>query len=226
MNELLKKLDLSDNAIKIYNECLGKSPLTYSELYSLVPNLSQKDFKNIINKLINTNLFIQIEPNKPEILLHYLAIPPFNPILKYYSNINANLSEMQNSIHNLIVSALNRIFKENNKVELDTIYNQFQEIKKDIIEDSLIQKRDVEDFVTDFEKLNEIKNLLSSLKEIESELLKKIKNITQTQLVNLITILTEIKIEIINRIKILEFKKKEVTIINVVENVFKEKLQQ
>jgi len=43
MEEFLKKLQLSDNAIKIYVESLGRTPLTFFELYSMVPNLSQDE---------------------------------------------------------------------------------------------------------------------------------------------------------------------------------------
>ena len=230
MDEFLKQLQLSDEAIDLYNKSLGKSPLTYNEFYSLIPNLSDDNFTKVLNELKSSNLIVEIAPHpqKPEILLQYITIPPFTPFLTYYTNINANLSNIQDAVQGLVINSLNKIFreKERNKIELDTLYNQFQEIKKDISEDSFIQKQDVEEIVGDLENLKEIKKVLSSLKEVEENLHKRIKGITQTEFANLIKILSKIKTEINNNIRLLELKKNEAKVINIVEDVFKEKLNQ
>ena len=68
MDEFLKQIGLSDNAIKIYIKSLGRTSLTYYELYSIVPKLSEEEFKNCINELIDSGLIIQLIPQKPEIL--------------------------------------------------------------------------------------------------------------------------------------------------------------
>ena len=45
MEDFLKKLQLSEEAIKIYLKSLGKVPLTYYELYSITPKLAQDKFE-------------------------------------------------------------------------------------------------------------------------------------------------------------------------------------
>ena len=228
MEQFLRQLDLSDEAIKIYRKSLGKSPLTYFELYSLVSKLSLEDFKAVLGELKNSNLIVELVPQKPEIPLHYIIIPPFSPILTYYSNFRKNLSNIQDAIKGLVINSLNQIFqnKETTIIDNEALYEQFQEIRRDFSEDSLIQKQDVEEIVDDLENLKQIKELLSSLKDVEDNLYKRIKGITQTEFANLIKTLTKIKSEINDRLKTLELKKKEDKVINIVEEVFKEQLHQ
>ena len=228
MEQFLRQLDLSDDAIKIYRKSLGKSPLTHFELYSLVPNLSLEDFKAVLDELINSNLIVEIVPQKPEILLHYIIIPPFSPILTYYSNFRKNLSNIQDAIKGLVINSLNQIFqnKETKLIDNEALYEQFQEIRKDFSEDSLIQKQDVEEIVEDLENLKQIKELLSSLKDVENNLYQRIKGITQTEFASLVKTLTKIKSEINDRLKALDLKKKKEKVINIVEEVFKEQLNQ
>ena len=139
MDEFFKQLQLSNDAIEIYKGALGKIPLTFNELHLLIEDLSIENFTKILNELKNANLIVEIAPQKPEILQHYIAIPPYTPVLTYYTNIKANLSTIQDAVQGLIVNSLNEIFKnkKKNKIELDTLLKQFQEINNDIAEDSL-----------------------------------------------------------------------------------------
>ena len=68
MEDFLKKLQLSNQAIEIYLKSLGKSPLTYYELYSIIPEFSQDEFEKNLTQLINGGLLIQLIPKKQEIL--------------------------------------------------------------------------------------------------------------------------------------------------------------
>ncbi|MHA1294849.1 MAG: hypothetical protein ACTSQJ_19595, partial [Promethearchaeota archaeon] len=218
MEEFLKQLQFSDEAIKIYLNAFGQSPLTYYELYTLVSDLPKEEFTNIINDLINAGLLFQIVPKKPEQLLHYFALPPFLPILNYYSNINASLSSIQNTVQEIIKEALDQIFQEDRNIELNSLYSKYSEIKKDIEEDTLIQKQDVEDIIEDI-------SILSKIKEIIENLQNKIKGIAQTQFANLIKSSKKIKSKITKLIQSLELKKNEAKILNIIDNVFKEELQ-
>ena len=138
MENFLKKFQLSDDAIKIYSESLGKDPLTFYELYSIVQNISQNDFEDALTQLINGGLLIQLVPKKQEILLHYLTIPPIFPIINYYENINANLKGIKDSIQKLIKNTINQTFQQNEIIQSDTIIESFQDIRKDIEEDEII----------------------------------------------------------------------------------------
>ena len=217
MEEFLKKLQLSDNAIKIYVESLGRSPLTFYELYSMVPNRSQDEFEEDLTQLINGGLLIQIVPQKQEILLHYLTIPPLLPIINYYDNINANLESIKVSISNLLKNTVNQTFQQNETIHLDTILESFQESRKDIEEDTIIQKQEIEDIVEGMEELK-------SLNENVSELNQQIKIVTQRNFANLMKKISEIKADITGEINNLEFKKHKEEIIAIIDKIFKEKL--
>ena len=227
MDEFLKQLQLSEDAIKVYKESLGSPPLTYYELYSsLVPNVSTEDFASIINELTETDLLIQIVPQKPEVLLHYIAIPPFTPILNYYKNIHTNLINIQDAVSGLLSNSLSQLFHENKAIELEALFNNFSDIKKDVMEDSLIQKQDAKEIFEDFEDIkSNLKKSISDFRLTKSKLQEKISDHTQTQFSELINNLTRIKSVLITNIKSLELKKKEERVVVVIENVFKDEIR-
>jgi len=171
MEEILKQLQLSSEAIKIYEQCLKHlTPLTYNELNSIIPDLSIDDFKNIIDELINHKLLIQITVQKPETLIQYVALPPIKPILNFHLNLTSNFQE---NIQKSTESSLNQIFEESEFIELDSFLNTFLDIRSDVGEDALIQKQDVEEIIAEFERFNEIKNYLSELKNLLPDLSQK-----------------------------------------------------
>ncbi|GAH17125.1 unnamed protein product, partial [marine sediment metagenome] len=152
MEEFLKNFQLSDNAIKLYIKCLGQQPFSSVELYSFMPNISQEDFNNILEDIIDNGLFI---PNSNQNLgiLQYLAIPPIKPILNYYENINNNLTSIKKQLQLLLSKSLTKIFQDNQIIELDTVYDATQELRKDVEEDVIIQKQDIDDIVEGMENL-------------------------------------------------------------------------
>ncbi|MFW9941438.1 MAG: hypothetical protein ACFFFT_10395 [Candidatus Thorarchaeota archaeon] len=217
MENFLKKLQLSDHAVKIYLESLGKAPLTYYELYSITPELTQDEFEENLTQLINGGLLIQLIPQKQEILLHYVTIPPILPIINYYENIDANLEGIKEAIRELLVKTVNQTFQQNNTIQLDTILNSFQESRKDIEEDTIIQKQEIEDIVKGME---ELKKLTKDISELDQQ----IKIVTQTNFANLMKKISGIKTEITEEINALEFKKHRKEIIEIIEQTFKVKL--
>ena len=217
MEEFLRKVQFSNEAILIYLQCLGRSSLTYNELYSLVPNLSPEVFLKVITELINGGLLIQINPQKTEILINFLAVPPIKCILDYYSNINNNLINITRQVQEIVINSLNQIFQENEKVVLN-FYETFQEKRKDVIEDTYIQKKEVEDIIKKQESLKKISEGINDLQN-------QIKNTIQTQFPGIIKNLTQTKTNIINKIKTLKLKKIEEEIINIIEETYKTEVQ-
>jgi len=215
MEEFLKKLQISDNAMKLYLKSVNRKPLSSFELYSILPNISQKEHVKSLNELIDAGLLIPINPQSPDLLLQYLTIPPINPIINYYDNINANLDGIKNQIQQLLSNSLKKIFQENTIIELDTTFNATQELRKDIEEDVIIQKQDIDDAVQGMENLKIIKNVLDELR-------KTIKGITQNQFSYLIKLITTIKKDLNEKIETLELKKSEQAIKSVIEDVFQE----
>ncbi len=210
MDDFLRKIQLSEDAIEIYLKALGKFSHSYYELSSILPNASMEQFNDSINELIDAGLLVHLSSEKHDMVIHYSVLPPILPILNYYENINANLPSIKKSIQELMIHSVNMIFQENKVIELDTILKVFQEIKKDIDEDSTIQKQEVEDIVEGMEELKNVKKKVSDLHQ-------EIKSITQTKFADLIKIINTIKSNLIENIK-----KKET--ISLIEDLFKEKL--
>ncbi len=217
MDDFLRKIELSEHAIKIYLKSLGKFPLSYYELYTLVPKASPEEFNESLGELLGAGLLLQQNSKKKEDITHYLSLPPILPILNYYDNISANLDDIKNSIQEIMINSVNNVFQENNTIELDSILQSFQEIRKDIEEDSIIQKQEVEDIVEGMEELNNVKQKLSVLHQ-------KIISITQTNFADLIKTINTLKTNIVESINSLEFKKHKEEIISLIEQIFKEKL--
>lgn len=210
MDDFLRKI-ISEYALKIYLETIGKFPLTYYELQTIVPKATPEEFNESLNELIDAGLFIPHISKKQETIRNYSPLPPILPILNYYENINANLTNIKNSIQELMINSVNKIFQENKVIKLDSVLHTFQEIKKDIDEDSIIQKQEVEDIVEGMEELKNVNKKVSDLHQ-------SIKNLTQTKFADLIKTINTLKTELIENVK-----KKD--IVSLIEQIFKEKFE-
>ena len=117
-----------------------------------------------------------------------------------------------------MINSINEIFKKNKGIELDTILKTFQEIKKDIDEDSIIERQEIEDIVREMELLKELnKDMLN--------LYQNIKGVTQKIFSDLIKTINSFKTDLIEGINSLEFKKHKQEIIKTVEKIFKGKFE-
>ena len=215
MEEFLKNFQLSDNAIKLYIKCIGQQPLSSLELYSFLPNMPQEDFNKVLGALIDNGLFVPSSNQIQGLILQYLAIPPIKPILNYYTNISNNLTSIKSQLQLLLSKSLAKIFQDNQIIELNTVYNAAQELRKDVEEDVIIQKQDIDDIVKGMENLNIIKDVLENLRQT-------IKGVTQTQFSSLIKLIANIKNEIYSKIESLELKKSENVVKEIVEEAFRE----
>jgi len=215
MEEFLKNFQLSDNAINLYINCIGRQPLSSIELYSFLPNISQEEFTNVLEDLIDNGLFVPNSNQNQGLILQYLAIPPIKPILNYYTNISNNLSNIKSQLQLLLSKSLSKIFQENQIIELNTLYNATQELRKNVEEDVIIQKQDIDDIVKGMENLNIIKDVLENLHQT-------VKGVTQTQFSSLINLIANIKNEIFIKIESLELKKSEKAVKEIVEEAFKQ----
>ena len=166
MKTLLKSFGLSDNAIRIYIEGLGKSPYTFSEIQSIIPDLSEKEMKQTLDELIEKKLIILINPKYSESLTHYIIIPPF--------------AAMINSITELYKGPKDNEVKDSKKTPTlegfqEALYQDIENITGDLIDaissqDSAIQTTEilaeVEENVKKFAQviLNDVIGMISPLK--------------------------------------------------------------
>lgn len=215
MEELLNQIGLSEHAIKIYINSIGRPPLSSFELYSIISNVSAETFDKALNDLLEIGLLIPIPPQNKESLMLYYTLPPFNPITKYYSNINANLDNIKNQLKILLTNALQKVFSETKIIELDSIYDKTHDLRIDYQEEVIIQKQEIDDIVFGMENL-------SIVSKIFEQFHQSIIGITQTHFAELIKFITTIKAEIIDKIKRLELKKYENDVKYIIEQVFKE----
>ncbi len=215
MEELLNQIQLSEFAIKMYLKSLGRTPLSSFELYSIVSNISPDNFKAALDELVEIGLLVPIPPQKKGGLSQYLAIPPFNPITKYYANINANLDNIKKQLRLLLKNSLEKALRENTIIELDSLFDKTHELRNDYQEDVLIQKQEIDDIVYGMENLNLITNIFNELNQ-------SIKAITQTHFKMIIKLTTNIKKEIIEKIELLELKKYESEVKYIIEQVFQD----
>jgi len=215
MEEFLKNFQLSENAIKLYINCIGRQPLSSIELYSLLPNISQEEFNNVLEALIDNGLFVPNSNQNQGFILEYLAIPPIKPILNYYTNFNDNLTSIKKQLQLLLSKSLAKIFQDNQIIELNTVYDATIELRKDVEEDVILQKLDIDDIVQGMENLRIIKDVLENLRQT-------IKGVTQTQFSSLIKLIANIKNEIYSKIESLHLKKSENAVKEIVEEAFRE----
>ena len=92
MNTLLKSYSLTDKAIRLYREGLGKFPYTLSEIKKYMPKLSEDTIMKTVDELIEKKLVILINPKYSEAIPHYIFLPPFAAVV----NSLQELSEPSN----------------------------------------------------------------------------------------------------------------------------------
>ncbi|MFW9999662.1 MAG: hypothetical protein ACFE9Q_00410 [Candidatus Hodarchaeota archaeon] len=88
MKALLRSFDLSDKAIRIYLEALGKYPYTFDEIQGIIPDISKEEVKQILDELIEKKLILLVNPEYSGFVPHYVIIPPFTAILSSITELN------------------------------------------------------------------------------------------------------------------------------------------
>ncbi|MFX1259347.1 MAG: hypothetical protein ACFFAN_15945 [Promethearchaeota archaeon] len=194
MEVVSKLLDLSDDAITIYLDCLGKSPLTYNEIQSFNPNLSDAEFKKIMDDLIKKKLLLNKSSENSQILAHYIATPPFFVINNLINQIKNDLTNKKNNAFPITEQIIKNLFKNKDKIELDNIYKDFTVFKKELDDDISSTKQEIENLTSKIEKKEEI---VDFLKKYEEEL----KNLISSELASIVVMLLQLKTELKENIK-------------------------
>ncbi|MFX1393575.1 MAG: hypothetical protein ACFFAH_08370 [Promethearchaeota archaeon] len=191
MEVISKLLNLSDDAISIYLNCLGKNPLTSKEIHTFKPDLSDAEFKVIIDDLINKKLLLNKTPKNSQLLSHYLAIPPFFIINKMTTQIKNDLLSKESYITKQ---------KDASKVEDREISVEFLKKHED----------ELKNLVT-----SELAAIVITLLQLKSELQEKIKavgikdsqwDVLKNDIKDILALETHIKAKDINEIISIKFK--------------------
>ena len=166
MKTLLKSFNLSNKAIRIYLEGLGKYPYTFNEIQNIIPDLSKKEVKDILDELIEKKLILLLNPKYSESVSHYAIIPPFSAMLNSITELS-ELSEDKD------VKKLHKDLRLERFQE--AIYQDIENISGDLVDVISIQENstqtikilsEVEDNVKKFARviLNDVIGLISPLK--------------------------------------------------------------
>ena len=142
MKDIISNLNLTNDTIEIFLECMGNIPLTYEEIHSVKPHLSDEEFKIIFDDLIKKKLIVNVVPERSKILKHYLAIPPFSAIFKSSisdkKETDSNEKELKSYIKNRIVEIFN---EKDNPIELDSkelVDEKLQYIHQNPVEEMIV----------------------------------------------------------------------------------------
>ena len=193
MIEFLKSLNLTDRAISCYAKLYGKKPLTFNEMHLLNPKLTKNELVEIINELFQARLITKITPEGVSIVGQYIIIPPFVTIVEIISQIkNAITGKGDSTIR--FETAIDDIFKNQNKIELDNIYKDFKKLQDDINNDLTTIKNELEELLDQIEKKED---KLDFLEKFELEL----KNIINSQLASIVIILLQMKADFQEKLK-------------------------
>ena len=188
--------------------------------------------KNVIEELISRNLIISIKSEKPEILPHYVAIPPFNPLLNCFKKIHKDSTDKRNYFQELSNNSIKKIFEESAPIKMDSSINQIQKTIDVFTKDLESNNKNVSKLVKKLEDINQISTILIELKDILfgihnqfSDLHKRIKAISQAQFGNLVKILSTVKNTLKVKLQETDLGKNNQTILKLVEDVFGEEFQ-
>jgi hypothetical protein len=214
MHKFLRQLGLKDQSIKMYLGMLEGNFFTRNELLNLDRSIDDQEFTIILNELLSQRLILRIDPKDIKIAPRYHAIPPFGAILAYYENIKTNNDSISIQVQDLISKSLKDLFSHNDLIELNSITDATQLLKKDIEEETLIQKQEIDDIASGMENLTYMNKVLDDLYQV-------IKGLTQNQFSQLIKYVSKTETDIKVRIEELDLKKSKDQINKIIEESFK-----
>ncbi len=153
MKDIIGNLNLTNDTIEIFLECLGKIPLSYEEIHAIKPHLSDDEFKIIFKELIKHKLIVNVIPEKSKLLNHYLAIPPFKAILNKTppdkSESKSEDIELNTNVKNIILEIFN---EKENPIELSSILNELKMMKQNFENDSSEIRKAIHKTLDDMQK--------------------------------------------------------------------------
>ena len=125
MKELLKMYDISEDAIKVYLEGVGKFPFTLSEIHKTLPKSSVDEVKQTVSELIDKKLVLIMKSKFSDIFPHYLFLPPFAAVINAFSKLDENYEDITPQVKGNNTTA--EVFQDN-------LLHDIELISQDLIE--------------------------------------------------------------------------------------------
>jgi len=125
MKELLKMYDVSEDAIKVYLDGVGKFPFTLSEIHKTLPKSSVDEVKQTVSELIDKKLVLIMKSKFSDIFPHYLFLPPFAAVINAFSKLDENYEDITPQVK-----------EDNTTIEVfqDNLLQDIELISQDLIE--------------------------------------------------------------------------------------------
>jgi len=214
MRNIIKALGLDEDEIDIYIKCFDKRPLTFSEIHSFKPDFSKDRISNILENLINYNLFVRIESRRSEFLTHYYALPPFKAIEDILKNlkgeqieskvettkISDQLRELKSNLENDIEKTRTQIIQSLQERDLSQENLEFLEQFQDNIKKLFAVQ--INNFLTLIKKFAEQKKIetteVSTFQEFTTEKIQETNSIIDRMFEELDEIINEYAIEYVD----------------------------
>lgn len=173
MRNIIKALGLDEDEIDIYIKCFDTRPLTFSEIHSFKSDLSEDRISNLLENLINYNLFVRIESRRSEFLTHYYALPPFKAIENILKNLKGE--QIESDVETTKISDQLRELKSNLENDIEKARTQIIQSlqEQDLSQESM---EFLEQFQNNIKKLFavQINNVLALIKKFAEQ--KKIES--------------------------------------------------
>ncbi len=172
MNRLLKSYSLSEKAIRVYREGLGKLPFTFSEIKKYLSNLSEENIKNIIDELIAKKLVILINPQYSEAISHYIFIPPFAAVINSFTGLD-NLSSDEKQGTEQLSSQIAKF--------QDNLYQDIEHFSEDLINviTEPVNNTQSADLLTEVEQ-----NVKKFIQVILSDIISSVSNLKRKSMID------------------------------------------
>jgi hypothetical protein len=126
LKNLLKSFNLSDDAMNIYIEGLGKFPITLSEIHKIIPKSSIDHVRETLDDLINKKLVLTMKTKYSDAFPHYLFLPPFAAVINAFSNLDEEPRENHSQVEGK--KTLIEKFQDNILHDIETISQDLIEI--------------------------------------------------------------------------------------------------
>ncbi len=193
MEDISKLLNLNNLTASIYFQCLGKIPLTLNEIRSLKQDISMEIINGIIDELVDKNLIIVINPENPQILRHYFAVPPFFLIENNIAQIKNDFMSKEGYAQQKIRANNEIIFLKEHNIELDDINDNFLNLQKEFENNITLIKEDLN-------KLSKLGYGGIETTDFLGQYEEELKKIISSELASIVVTLLQLKREVQDRI--------------------------
>ncbi|MGQ4875504.1 MAG: hypothetical protein ACP6IY_15665 [Promethearchaeia archaeon] len=188
MEKKTQLLDLDDNALKIYFNCLGKGALTFNELRAFIKNISVMDMHKIIEQLMEKNLLVAIEPKNNKFPIHYTALAPIELISKTINKIIKFLKASGGNLQIAFRDTLEKVIEKQELFNADILVEKIDNLIKNFDREAEGIRKELEELIDNAESNNLTSDFLINYE-------KELKNLMYSEIAGILIPILQFKEE-------------------------------